>query len=111
MGCCFSMRCVMGMSAFLAIPIFHRDCFALQYRYPSASELKIICSPVLYDEALRSAREWTRMGHSAKEIQDEIDANVEHLTEVGLPKGYCFHALIVDSPLLRIADGSTPFHH
>lgn len=65
--------------------------FFLQYRYPSASELKIICSPVLYDEALRSAREWTRMGHSAKEIQDEIDASVEHLTEVSVP------ALVVSS--------------
>jgi hypothetical protein len=38
-----------------------------------------ICSAVLYDDILRQCRVWARLGHSAEEIQEELDAKFAHI--------------------------------
>ncbi|KAL1523608.1 hypothetical protein AB1Y20_018544 [Prymnesium parvum] len=38
------------------------------------SRVHIICTAVLYDDLLRQVRVWARLGHSAQEIQSELDS-------------------------------------
>lgn len=40
---------------------------------------EVICSAIIYDDLLRQIRGWARVGHSAAEIQRELDVKFEHI--------------------------------
>jgi hypothetical protein len=47
--------------------------------YPTNPPHLFLGSAVLYDDVLRQCRVWARLGHSAKEIQQELDARYDRI--------------------------------
>ena len=40
--------------------------------------LHVVCSAMIFDDLLRQVRGWARLGHSAKEIQAELDVRFKN---------------------------------
>lgn len=47
----------------------------------SGHQFLALCSAEIYDDLFRQVRAWVRQGHSATEIQEELDARYEVVTE------------------------------